>query len=82
MRSKYFVRECGTWKNVDEHPNIVALIGFVQGFGLSTLPGLVSEYYELGNLRYFVRPISPSVQERTRIKLVSDLLKEACTIIN
>lgn len=46
------------------------------------LPGLVSEYYELGNLRNFVRPISPSVQERTRIKLVSDLLKEACTIIN
>lgn len=68
---KYFLRECGTWKTVSSHDNIVELLGIAEGYDNSGLPVLVSELYPLGNLRHFVED-NTSVSTNMRLKLVSD----------
>ncbi|KAI5116531.1 hypothetical protein M0805_005517 [Coniferiporia weirii] len=64
------LREFTFWKEIDEHPNIVRLLGFVDDFA-SSLPGLVSEYYDMGNLRNLVND-NPSFPKITRLQLLLD----------
>lgn len=71
MRIQYFIRECGTWKSVDSHPNIVTVLGFTEIFQGSGLPAIVTDYYELKDFRRYLCEMESSVPEQARIKLVS-----------
>ncbi|KAI5115047.1 hypothetical protein M0805_007961 [Coniferiporia weirii] len=77
----YYRREFKFWKELDEHPNIVRLLGFVDGFANSSLPGLVSEFYDKGNLRNLVND-DPSLPRLTRLQLLLDAAQGLAFIQN
>ena len=55
---------------VDSHPNVVTVLGFVASFQGGILPGIVTDFFELSDLRRYLEEAASPVSDSVRLKLV------------
>ncbi|KAL5536293.1 hypothetical protein ACEPAF_114 [Sanghuangporus sanghuang] len=51
---EYYKRECGVWRKIGTHSNIVEVIGVMKSYKNSIFPAIVMPYYSHRDLRTFV----------------------------
>ncbi|TDL19268.1 kinase-like protein [Rickenella mellea] len=69
----YFQREAMIWNQL-QHQNIVPLIAFIPSYKSSVFPALISEYFENGDIRKYLRMKRP-VTIRKKYELLLDVLR-------
>ncbi|KAL5530899.1 hypothetical protein ACEPAG_3775 [Sanghuangporus baumii] len=73
----YYRRECGVWRKIGAHPNIVEILGVMDSYDNSIFPAIVMPYYFRRDIRYFIMK-NPDTSDKVRAKMMFDVAEGLC----
>ncbi|KAL5492978.1 hypothetical protein ACEPAI_4426 [Sanghuangporus weigelae] len=73
----YYRRECGVWRKIGAHPNIVEILGVMDSYDNSIFPAIVMPYYFRRDIRYFIME-NPDTSDKFRAKMMFDVAEGLC----